>query len=143
MAEHQEDQRIYERHKAPFRYVICENEIKSVGERKITVLMDPTSFSEDNLKRLYYLVSQRFPDPASMSVWVNTSLWQVETPEEAEVPHISEVGDDPHNNQFQYALLMRISGNEFFRYSSDEKPPYRRLKTVILKGRDPYDISKK
>lgn len=139
----QQEQRVYERHNAPFRYVICGNTISPVGERKIIVLLDPVAFSEDNLKKVYFFVAKRFPEPADLSVWVYTSLWQVETPEEAEIPHISDIGDDPHNNQFQYALLMRVRGNELFRYSSDEKPPYRRLKTVIITGRDPFDANKK
>lgn len=135
--------RLHETHTAPFRYVICGNEMGAIGSRQVTVLLDPVAFTEENLKKLFYLVAKRFPEPAPLLVWVKTSLWQIETPEENELPKMSDVGDDPHSDQFPQALLMRTNGNELFRYSSDEKPPYRRLKTVILKGRDPFDTTRK
>lgn len=135
--------RLHETHIAPFRYVICSNDIGGIGSRQVTVLLDPAAFSEENLKKLFYLVAKRFPEPSSLDVWVKTRLWQIETPEESEIGKISDLGDDPHNDQFQQALLMRTNGNELFRYSSDEKPPYRSLKTVILKGRDPFDTTRK
>jgi hypothetical protein len=134
-------QRIHERHTAPFRYVIYSNKIVPVG-RNVDVLLDKEAFSEDTLKQLFYLVSKRFPEPGYLHVSVQTSLWQTETPEEQDVGQISEQGEDPHYRQFPRAVLMRINGDELFRYSSDEEPPYRNLKTVILKGRDPFNPSK-
>jgi hypothetical protein len=139
-----QDRRIDERHISDFRYIIFSNEVdKRFKEhtRNVGVLMDKDAFTEDNLKKLYALISKRFSEPSWLRVWVRTSLWDIATPEEAELPNISERGFDPHDEQWPWALLIRVDDNELFRYSS-EGPPYLKMKTVILKGVDPFGTKK-
>ena len=135
----QQDRKIDERHTAEFRYGILSNEVIGGDSpyRSVSVLLDEAAFSEQTLKKLFYLVSTRFPKPKTLEVWVSTSLWDIPTPEEADGGSISERGYDPHDDLHPNALMMRQSGNELFRYTSDSKPPYINMKTVILKGKDP------
>ena len=137
-----QNRKVDERHTSEFRYVILSNEVGGYDKptRTVSVLLDETSFSENTLVKLFSLVSKRFPEPQRLQVWVSTSLWQLATPEEAAMPVISERGDDPHDDLHPRALLMRQDGNELFRYTP--KAPYVNMKTVILKGKDPYAPSK-
>ena len=139
-----QDRKIDERHISEFRYIITSNEVDerfTTHSRSVGVLMDKDAFTEENLTKLYKLISKRFPEPNWLYVWVNTSLWQVDTPEEANLGRFSERGYDPHDDQYPSALLMRVNDNEFFRYSP-EGPPYFKMKTVILKGVDPFNSKK-
>jgi hypothetical protein len=135
--------KIDERHTAEFRYIIVSNEVGGYDKpmRSVTVLLDETAFSANTLVKLLALVSKRFPEPERLLVWVETSLWRLATPEEADMPVISERGDDPHDDLHPHALLMRQDGNELFRYTP--KAPYANMKTVVLKGKDPYAPSKR
>ena len=131
-------QDIDERHTSEFRYIIHSNKInKQLNNRSVGVLIDKEAFTEDNLTKLYELVSKRFPKPEWLWLWVSTSLWQVVTPEEGDRPLLSERGYDPHDDLYPRAFMIRQGGNELFRYTA-QGPPYVNLtKTVILKGRDP------
>jgi hypothetical protein len=138
-----QNRKVDERHTSEFRYVILSNEVGGYDKptRTVSVLLDETSFSENTLVKLFSLVSKRFPEPQRLQVWVSTSLWQLATPEEAAMPVISERGYDPHDDLHPRALLMRQDGNELFRYTP--KAPFINMKTIILKGRDPYAPSKR
>jgi hypothetical protein len=138
----QQVRKVDERHTAEFRYIILSNDVGGYDKptRSISVLLDEAAFSEGSLKQIFYLVSKRFPEPQRLEVWVSTSLWQLATPEEADMGVISERGYDPHDDLHPSALLMRQDGNELFRYTP--KAPYINMKTVILKGKDPYAPSK-
>lgn len=139
----QQGMEIDERHTAEFRYVIISNDVGGYDKptRRISVLLDEATFSEDTLKKLFYLVSKRFPEPRRLEAWVSTSLWQFATPEEEDMGMISERGYDPHDGLHPSALLLRQDGNELFRFTP--KSPYINMKTVILKGKDPYVPSKR
>jgi hypothetical protein len=131
---------IDERHTSEFRYIIHGNDWRkglSLNERWLSVLIDRAAFNVENLKKLFYLISKRFPEPNRLYVIVSTDLWQTATPEEEEACCESGRGYDPHDEQHPRALLMRIAENELFRYTP-EGPPYKRLETVMLKGSDPY-----
>lgn len=124
-----------------FRYVIVNNEvINDSGDPKdayryVEVLLDEKAFSEETLKKLFKLLSKRFPKPSTMDVSVSTNLEQVDTPEERDEPKVSEAPANPSLDRYPSALLIRKDGNELFRYTSN--PPNTDMKTVILKGRDP------
>ena len=126
---------------SPFRYVIVNNEvIDDSGDPKdayryVEVLLDEKAFSEATLKKLFKLLSKRFPKPSTMDVSVSTNLEQVDTPEERDEPKVSEAPATPSLNRYPSALLIRIDGNELFRYTPN--PPNTEMKTVILRGRDP------
>jgi hypothetical protein len=135
----QQPTRIDERHTSPFRYIIYSNKINNqLDNRSVGVLIDREAFTEENLTKLYYLISKRFPQPHWLRVGVSTSLWQITTPEEEDMPLISERGFDPHDDLYPRAFMIREDGNELFRYTA-KGPPYVNLtKTVILKGKDPH-----
>ncbi|MEW5980511.1 MAG: hypothetical protein AB1898_32395 [Acidobacteriota bacterium] len=90
----------YDWRTAKFRYVIFDNKVVDYGEsstwREVGVLLDREAFSLDTLKELFRLVSRRFPSPPSLHVMVYTSLVDVPTPEESEIPGKSGMADDPH-----------------------------------------------
>jgi hypothetical protein len=127
--------------RSSFRYAIVSNEIVNVtGDaadafRYVVVLMDQKAFSEENLKELFKLVSARFPTPNRLDVQVYTNLEQVETPEEHEQGKVAESPDNPVIDKYHWALFIRSQGNELIRYNPN--PPDRKMKTIILKGKDP------
>ena len=128
--------------KASFRYIIFSNKVDDTGRpkdssRRVKVLIEASSFSEPTLKSIFRLLSRRFPTPDWLEVQVYTSLKQIPTPEEEDAGGISESHDDPEFDKHHRAILFRLQGNEFFRYTID--PPDRTLKTVVLKGKDPFN----
>jgi hypothetical protein len=129
--------RVFEQHWAEFRYVIYRNEV-SDSSRRLYVLLDLAAFSEDTLKKLFDLLSKRFPTPEWLDVWVATSLQQARTPEEVDEGLAHDMGDDPHDEMYPGAVLIRLKGNELIRYTIGSGPRFYRLKTVILKGEDPF-----
>lgn len=125
--------------KSSFRYVIINNEVTNDldlsddGYRYVEVLLDDKAFSEENLGKLFELVSKRFPTPKVLHVQVYTSLEDVETPEEREEGKISEVSADPSADNYHRAFYLRdADGNEWFSYNP--YPPSREIRTVRLKG---------
>lgn len=73
-----------------YRYVIVTNRVSlpigptDVTSRHLVVLAQSGNFNEKNLTLLFERLQCRFPDPATMSVQLFTSLEDVETPEEAD-----------------------------------------------------------
>jgi hypothetical protein len=130
---------------AKFKYVIFENKLKNYpginhSERIVKVLMDADAFTESNLKDLFLLIQKRFVEPDRLEVWVYTNLKQVETPEEAELPKSSSAPDNYYLQHNHYAWYYKSKGNELFRYN--ESPPGKSLKTVIIRGIDPFSPNK-
>lgn len=130
-----------ERSKSSFRYVILRNEYAGDNVeprdpyRTVEVLLDETVFSEKTLRKLFDLISRRYPKPQLLRVWVYTNLNQLATPEEEDRGKRSETPDDPDDDKYHWAIFIREDGNELFRYNPD--PPSTDLRTVILKGTDP------
>jgi hypothetical protein len=79
-----------------FRYAIIYNDpaLNGVG-RDLTVMMDPSEFSEVNLRLLFDLLKQRFQDMPGFTVYIQTSLQDIATPEERETPGFSEGPSNP------------------------------------------------
>lgn len=134
----------------PFRYVIVHNEVivnehePSATHRNVEVLLDVKAFSENTLRQLFVLLSKRFPSPDSLTVDVYTSLEQVDTPEERDAPQPIFESSGGNNKpgreelifrKHPYAILIRQDGNELLRYR--HKIEKSRLRTIVLKGRDP------
>ncbi|MGH9949794.1 MAG: hypothetical protein ACRD6X_21710 [Pyrinomonadaceae bacterium] len=101
--------------KSDFRYVIVDNEVQE-NERIVQVLMDEKSFSEENLRKLFRLVSKRLPSPSVLRINVATSLDQLATPEEADQGWNSGETSRITENHF-WAIYLRSKDDEFFRYS--------------------------
>ena len=92
--------------RSSFRYIIAYNDpaLDRVS-RDIRVLMDASEFSETNLRALFKLLRTRFKDVPSFRVYVETSLQDIDTPEEREGPHLSEAPADPKGFQSPSALI--------------------------------------
>ena len=125
--------------RSEFRYIIAGSEVnRDYGAepvRLVTILLDEKSFSEATLRKLYPLVSKRFPKPGFMKVWVNTSLDQIATPEEEGNPVASHVIEPDPNAQKHYkAFMLRQDGNELFWYYNLDGT---KSTTIVLKGRNP------
>ncbi len=77
-----------------FRYAIIYNDLGyDKSHREITVLMDPSEFSEANLRTLFMLLSQRYINLTGFNAYIETSLQDIDTPEMHEEPGYSECND--------------------------------------------------
>jgi hypothetical protein len=124
-------------YRSNFRYLIISDVLLHNG-RLVFALLDEKSFSEENLKELFRLISKRFPKPDELHVAVFTNLEQVETPEEADFykglsPEI-EIPSNVNVDRYPSATYVRSKGNESFSYSVVS--PIRVEKTIIIKGED-------
>jgi len=127
--------------RSPFRYAITYNHVNefissgrpNVKSRLVNVLLDGKSFSEENLKQLFGLLSKRFPEPIDMIVSVYTNLEDISTPEEDEVILINCIMADFLTPQHPWANYTRNDELERFYYHTRklDEPP----KDVILRGR--------
>lgn len=122
-------------YRSPFRYVIFNNEVDA-GYRYLEVLLDEKAFSEENLKQLFKLVSNRFPIPRVLHIQVYTNLEDAETPEERESGKASEQPGNPAADRYHSAYFLRDNdGNQWFTYNPDA--PDTKLRTVVVKGQAP------
>src|SRR5215208_731821 len=92
-----------------FRYVILGDSVdkrwgKKLNERLISILLEEEAFSEETLKTLSQLVFQRFPHPERLTVIVYTSLKQVRTPEEENLPRFSNSNEPSEYSKYPHAL---------------------------------------
>jgi len=79
-----------------FRYAIIYNDPAANGVgRDLTVMMDPSEFSQSNLRLLFDLLNQRFRDLPGFTAYIDTSLQDIATPEERETPGYSEGPSNP------------------------------------------------
>jgi hypothetical protein len=91
-----------------FRYAIIYNDRGMDGSSKdITILMDPSEFSEANLRILFILLSDRFKSIPSFNAYIETSLQDIDTPEQHEEPGYSEYKgpDNPKAGKTPYASI--------------------------------------
>jgi len=120
-----------------FNYLIYANQVFWPEEpilvrRNLYVLMDEGAFTEANLREVFGVLSDAFPEPATLSVSVKTSLEQIRPLG----PARSDAEPDPPNaDKHNWSTYNRMGANEFFRYSVN--PPDQNSKTVVLKGVDP------
>jgi len=93
-----------------FRYIIAYNDLALDGtSRDITVVMDPSEFSEINLRTLFRLLRNRFKGVPAFTAYVETSLQDVPTPEERDGPHISEEPTNPKAFRNPSAMIKHSS----------------------------------
>jgi hypothetical protein len=77
-----------------FRYAIIYNDPwYDKSHREITILMDPSEFSEANLPTLSMLLTQRYKNLRGFNAYIETSLQDIDTPEMHEEPGYSECND--------------------------------------------------
>jgi len=89
-----------------FRYAIIYDDARPLkSSRDITIMMEPLEFSENNLRTLFLLLSERFKRMPTYTVFVETSLQDIQTPEEHEGPGYSEVPSNPRAFQHPSATI--------------------------------------
>ena len=80
----------------PFRYAIIYKDPALNGAgRDLYILMESSEFSETNLRGLFVLLSQRFRKLPGFVAYVETSLQDIQTPEERDGVGVSEVPGNP------------------------------------------------
>ena len=135
-----QERRCPEPPKSPFRYVITyENEADyhspdggKRAYRVVEVLLDPDAFSEATLRRLFELLSKRFPKSDKLFVHVHTSLEDVYTPEEADQMLPLAMCDTLPGDKHAWAMYNRSNEYEGFDYSHNARGGA--VKTVKLRG---------
>jgi hypothetical protein len=89
-----------------FRYAIIYDDARpSMASRDITIMMDSSEFSENNLRTLALLLSERFKKNPTYTVFIETSLQDIQTPEEHEGPGYSESPSSPKAFQHPSATI--------------------------------------
>jgi len=104
------------------------------GWRDVWVLLDAAAFSEETLRKLYKLVSTRFPRPYWLQLWVTTSLDQLKTPEQLDQPVHSLMPDNPAWDRHHWAFIERSRSKEIIRYNPS--PPKPEMKTITLRAKE-------
>ncbi|MCW5971677.1 MAG: hypothetical protein KIT57_24495 [Blastocatellales bacterium] len=132
--------------KSPFRYIIVNNVVSeafntdpATGRRNVLVLLDDIAFTEENLRTLFNLVMARFPMPQALGIIVCTSLEDIKTPEEADMPIVRGAPPSPENYYKAY-FFRDTKGNEWFTYNPT--PPSPDSTVVVMKGKSPYPPKK-
>jgi hypothetical protein len=102
----------YHRYRSPYRYAIVYNNLEegtnvSPSRRHLVILLDRKAFSKANLRDLFLRLSERFPSPIWMDAFVETSLEDVETPEENDLPRESEIQVDSSEGKSPLAVMQR------------------------------------
>jgi hypothetical protein len=89
-----------------FRYVIIYNDpaVDGLG-RDLHIMMDRSEFSEQNLRALYGLLCQRFQNLPGFTVYIETSLQDIDTPEERDGGGYSEVPGNPNAGKTPAATI--------------------------------------
>lgn len=122
--------------RSPFRYVIINgvSEVEKYVNRLpdenlyLEVLLEDKAFTEENLKMLFELLSERYRSVPALTIWVYTSLNAVRTPDEND--HLNLRGPIDSYFKYKYAYFWRNLVTEGFDYSI----PNSTKKTVILKN---------
>jgi hypothetical protein len=88
--------------------------------------MDPEEYSEGHLRGLFYLLSARFKSVPVYTVYVETSVQDLLTPEEREGPGYSEMPENPKAFKHPYATIEHSTAADtlymFLPESKDQWP---------------------
>ncbi len=93
------------------RYAIIYNDDRGGLGRFVTVLMDPSEFSEANVRILFQMLSRRFSAVPKYTVFIATSLQDVQTPEEH---------DDTEDSR-KWGKILRRSEHRRLRFGTRPK----------------------
>jgi hypothetical protein len=103
----------------------------AVSQRGMALLMQEEAFSENNLRKLFDVLSRNFPQPDDLGIIVVTTEAQVQN-RPSNRP--SDSPEAPGYYDHHRAEYRRRGNDESFRFT--EQPTDRRLKTVTLRGND-------
>jgi len=122
---------------------------ESSPEREIFILMEPDEVTEDNLRLLFNVVSEKYPKPLDLKVWVKTDVEDLKVlatgvlitgdPPQKNSEVSGKEGNSSSNNSnkktrriHQWAFYIRNKDVELFRYNPNY--PEEGMKTVMLRG---------
>ena len=126
-----------------FDYQIVENTAyvdPGIGQlvRTIYIHIQPSSFSEINLRRLFEMVAKQFAQPRFLYVAVETNRKYLPPPSGDDIDSgRSAVSNDPDRYKFHRAYYLRTAHMEVFLYNPTLGTPKR--KVVGLKGKAPSE----
>ncbi len=104
---------------SPIKYVIVANKIDPTlgrgdeDRRFVEILINPRSFSKVHLKKVFGLISKRFPEPRLLFVNVFSNLDDVQTPEERERGAIA-IDPPPATKTAAKSVTSRINARATF-----------------------------
>ena len=101
-----------------FRWIELFNYPASSKIRRAEIFMDPTAFSEDNLRQLFEYLSRANPEPSDLIVTVKTD-WRQLQPTSRHCPGsgASNMPEPPDKYDYLQAIYHRRSWAEYFLYS--------------------------
>lgn len=96
--------------------------------RNIDILLNEQDFSGENLKTIFMELSEIFPDPITLCIYVVTSREQIPPG-----GHAKTSVSEPMPNYYNHhrGIYFRSGDSEFFRYTVN--PTDRDLKTIAIK----------
>jgi len=99
-----------------FRFIVTQNHRMSDKVRELTVFMQPEAYSEVNLTRLFTHLSQKFTDPETLLITVETDWERIPVGNQCTTA-TSGSGPDASVNQSHRAKFRRVNGRASFRYN--------------------------
>ena len=106
---------------------VQESANNSWSGRKMTILLDTSEFTEENLRCLASELFNKYPNPQILHAGIYSDIGQLPTGIATHGP------DDPSFDKSPYGGIYRIGENEIIRYAV---PPSRSWNTIVLKGKD-------
>ena len=128
-------------------YFVISNIVEK-DNRDIYILLNQEYFTGEYLRELWKEISDKYPQPERLHVWLNTNIEQVRSFVNGRPYHLAELilerQDPTLYHRFAHGLLFRTNGNEVIRYYVPSDPIGDvNFKTIVVKGRDPAYSSDK
>ena len=101
--------------------------------KHVEIFLDEKAFNEKNLAILLGYLSDKYSKWKYLVVVVHTNWAQLQFPSDCPGSGISEQPADPHEFDYQQAVMYRTGENQFFNYNPVLKNS--EMKTVIVKGK--------
>lgn len=132
----------------PFCALVLRDHLADSDRRRVlNVLMDPDDVAEGNLVLLFRVLSEKYPSPVALEVWVNTDVEQLSLLasgvliHKADPPLRPSTGNQGAGSEakirgrvLQLVFYRRSKDVELFRYNPNL--PEEGSRTVILRGKE-------
>jgi hypothetical protein len=99
-----------------FRYIVTQNHRMSDKIRELKVFMQPEAYSKVNLSRMFSHLSQKFTEPESLLITVETDWERLPVGNQCTTA-TSGSGPDASENRSHRAKFRRVNGRASFRYN--------------------------
>lgn len=117
-----------------FRWIELDNYMLSPSNRRIEIFLDPTAFSEANLRSMFEHLSRKTPSPQNLTINVRTSWNQLEPNSDCPAVVISGRPDPIDLYDYLSAFYWRRADREYFRYSPAVKVHESKWTQVIIRA---------